>query len=291
MSKYQIGLDIGGTKVAMVLSDLQGNELINNTIASENNSAALFYDKLVTMIAKSLKCAHVTPNEIVGIGIGMPGIIDRERGCAIIQNNLPLEDYPICEMLQNDFPKAQVVMDNDVNVAALHEYKLRNYYEETMIYVTVSTGISSAIIHRGEVFRGRGAAGEIGFFNNEQSLLTLEEDVSGPAVEKRLQNNLNTTKKLASLLTLNSPTIEVEIQYMIKRLNKVLVEMAVLLDPHCIVIGGGVINGQPKLQQQLFAEFSEGLKKVSLFQNRPVRIEQAIDKDRSGVKGALSLLH
>lgn len=291
MRKYQIGLDIGGTKVAMVISDLEGNELISTTIASEKNSALLFYDKLVTMIHESLKHAQVMPSEIVGIGIGMPGIVDYKRGCAIMQNNLPLENFPIIDMLQGDFPNAQIVMDNDVNVAALHEYKLRNYYEETMIYVTVSTGISSAIIHRGEVFRGRGAAGEIGFFNNEQSLLTLEEDVSGPAIEKRLQNSLNTTKKLTSLLTLNNPAIELEIHYMIKRLNKVLVEMAVLLDPHCIVIGGGVINGQPKLQQELFAEFNENLKKVSLFQNRPVRIEQAIDKDRSGVKGALSLLH
>ena len=291
MRKYQIGLDIGGTKVAMVISDLEGNELISTTIVSEKSSALLFYDKLVTMIRESLKQAQVMPSEIVGIGIGMPGIVDYKRGCAIMQNNLPLENFPIIDMLQGDFPNAQIVMDNDVNVAALHEYKLRNYYEETMIYVTVSTGISSAIIHRGEVFRGRGAAGEIGFFNNEQSLLTLEEDVSGPAIEKRLQNSLNTTKKLTSLLTLNNPAIELEIHYMIKRLNKVLVEMAVLLDPHCIVIGGGVINGQPKLQQELFAEFNENLKKVSLFQNRPVRIEQAIDKDRSGVKGALSLLH
>ena len=291
MRRYQIGVDIGGTKVAMMLSDLEGNELDSRTIASEKNSAQLFYEKLITMIHESLNCTQVTPNEIVGIGIGMPGIIDREKGCAIIQNNLPLEKYPINEMLRRDFPNALIVMDNDVNVAALHEYKLRNYYEETMIYVTVSTGISSAVIYRGEVLRGRGAAGEIGFFNDEQSELTLEEDISGPAIERRLQKTMNRTEYLADLLTINSPAIEAEMQYVIKRLNKVLVEMAVLLDPHCIVVGGGVINGQPKLQHQLFTEFNKILKTVSLFQNRPVRIEQAIGKDSSGVKGALSLLH
>ena len=290
MKKYQIGLDIGGTKVAMILSDIQGNELISTAIVSEKNNAQLFYDKLLTMIGESLKWAQVTPSEIVGIGIGMPGIIDRERGCAIIQNNLPLENFPIYEKLQCDFPNAKITMDNDVNVAALHEYKLRNFYDETMVYVTVSTGISSAIIHRGEVFRGRGAAGEIGFFNREHSL-TLEEDVSGPALERRLQKSMNTTEDLEALLSMRSSAIEEEIRYMISRLNKVLVEMTILLDPHCIVIGGGVINGQPKLQHALFKEFEASLKQVSLFQNRPVRIEQAIDKNSSGVRGALALIH
>lgn len=132
-------------------------------------------------------------------------------------------------------------MDNDVYMAAYGEWKSRGLTEETMVYLTVSTGISASIISKGEFFRGAGLAGEIGLtlFHEDRGMKSLEELASGLALQRRAEGEYSTAELFAEK---NHPElIHRAAIYIARGLHQIFC----LVDPHLIVVGGGVINHQP----------------------------------------------
>ena len=106
--------------------------------------------------------AGVSPAGIRGIGVGVPGKVDREKGVAVMQNNLPWRHFPLADRIREEIP-VPVVLDNDVCMAAHGEWMKRGgSVEETFVYFTISTGIACCTIHRGRILRGAGFSGEIG---------------------------------------------------------------------------------------------------------------------------------
>jgi glucokinase len=154
-----IGVDLGGTKMALGVLDEERNVLWE----SKERSTGQTEDELVEMLVREIDEARLARPAIVAAGLGIPATIDRRRGVAIASVNLPITDAPVRDLVA-ERTGLPVFVDNDANVAALAE----NLYGAAKgtrhaVMVTVGTGIGGGLIIDGELYRGSiGAAAELG---------------------------------------------------------------------------------------------------------------------------------
>ena len=254
---YALGVDIGGTKVAAVILDPSGRIHKRSEVASDPSDKDRMFTQVIKSIEMVLEGSNVNLMDIKGIGVGVPGKVDRENGIAVYQNNLPWRDFPIVRRLQNHFSFENIVIDNDVYMATFAEWKVSNSNkQETFVYVTISTGISCAIIHQGSIMRGNGFAGELGLFpvltrSSKHGFESLEKTASGPAIkklaEKRFNNSNLTTSEFFSKYENGDQDAKGLMKEVVDSLAHGIYSIICLLDPHKIVLGGGVINNNPFL--------------------------------------------
>jgi len=155
MGERYIGVDVGGTKVAVaVLED--GTVTEHDRQPTELDSNEALVEQLATMIAAA------GPADAVGIGV--PSIVDFATGTARSSVNIPLAGVPLRHLLTErlDTP---VYVDNDATVAALAEAFGDDNVADVrhLVMFTVGTGVGGGIVINGRIFRGAtGAAGEVG---------------------------------------------------------------------------------------------------------------------------------
>lgn len=166
MKNILLGIDIGGTKVAYGIS-LEDLKLIARDEFPYDNSlpSSEIYSKLFSSLNSLLEANGFTPDDVISIGIGVPGVINKDgKSLKFAANAKILNDFPLCESLEKDFTNARILMENDANTATLAESVLGAGKEfDNMIYATISTGVGGGIIINRQLFRGSHmAAGEIG---------------------------------------------------------------------------------------------------------------------------------
>ncbi len=163
--KYLIGIDIGGTKISIVLGNSQGKILEKRILKTRvGRGARASVTEIVLAINEILNTRSLRAKNLLGIGIGVPGPVDPKKEQIERSPNLPKwENISIRSILKSNF-NCPIFLENDANAAALGEKyfgegrKIKNF-----VYMTVSTGIGSGIVLNGELVRGAsGAAGEIG---------------------------------------------------------------------------------------------------------------------------------
>lgn len=270
--KYYIGIDLGGTNVRTLLVDETGKSYSEVKDSTEReNGPDYVCAKIIRQIASldTSVCGGLTGVE--GIGIGVPGPVDVVNGTMIMATNLPgFEGYPICEKLSDKF-NLPVFIDNDANVAGLAEAILgagKDY--PTCYYVTISTGIGGAFVVNGKlVSGGRGHAGEIGNIivkNNGYKFGGLnpgavEGEASGTAITRKGKELLGEDKvahagdvfRLASEGDLKAQSI---VDECISELATMFANIAHTIDPHCFVLGGGVMKSKEYFYDQLVEQFN-----------------------------------
>lgn len=287
--EYILAADIGGTKLAVALFKKDGTAVKVKEVRSEKNDGDILFQSLVESFKSICMDEHVSLDDIEGIAVGIPGIVDTEKGIAIFQNNLPWRDYPLAERLVSEFPQSKIVIDNDVYMATWGEYINRGFSQETMVYVTLSTGISSCSIHQGMFLRGSGMAGEIGFSLNDTSETTLESLVSGPALElkgrKQFSNPNLTLKEMMEYYYQGDQHAVSIINEAVTGLAKEVYHIIVFSDPHCIVLGGGIFNHHPELIEAVRKEVRQYLRHP-LLKGKEQRIEASVYKGEAGLHGA-----
>lgn len=281
--------DVGGTKLATALFNQHQQILIKREVPSDIATREALFHCLIDSFELLCMEKKLSFNEVSKVCIGVPGIVDVQKGLAVYQNNIPWSNFPICERLNDFFPHAQIMMDNDVHMATWGEYNARGFRKETMVYVTLSTGISCCTIVNGEFLRGTGLAGEIGFNIVGHTGETLEESVSGPAIEKlgrTLLGNLDIRlKDMMELYYQGDPIMEKVLKQIIYCMEKQLHQMILLLDPHCIVLGGGFFNHHPKIIEQIKEVIQQRLLNTP-FEGKQKMIESSIRKGETGLYGA-----
>jgi glucokinase len=160
-----LGIDIGGTKLALCLGDETGKILrrfrrpTDPSGRPETDIARMAEDA-----RRLLGDAGVARDEVAAIGISAPGPVDVERGLLIDPPNLPgWGTVPVVSLVKEALGGA-VAIENDANAAALAEWRFgagRGF--PNVVYLTMSTGIGGGLILDGRLYRGRDAnAGEIG---------------------------------------------------------------------------------------------------------------------------------
>ena len=166
---YILGVDLGGTNVRACVTDREGKVLGSGrapSLALEGVENTV--SQIIHAARTAVRSAGVHVNEIAGLGIGVPGHIEPKEGVVLWAPNFyddgkPYRNIHLGEPIadQMDLP---VLMGNDANVAALGEFRFgAGRKTQTMVMVTLGTGIGGGIILNGKLWTGAtGGAGEIG---------------------------------------------------------------------------------------------------------------------------------
>ncbi len=165
--KYYVGIDLGGTFIKGGIVDETGKILLVDKTPTEKEKGKDGADGVAENIAalvQSLMARQGLKNtDVVGIGMGAPGMIDSQTGVVIYWNNMGWKDFALGEKLQA-LTGLPVKIANDANVAAIGEVKFgaaRKFKSAVMI--TLGTGVGGGIVVDGKLVEGnKGAGAELG---------------------------------------------------------------------------------------------------------------------------------
>jgi glucokinase-like ROK family protein len=207
---YIAGIDIGATGLNVALADVTGSILQQ---CSEPTDVKLppetVFGRCNELLLASLRTQDAAADQILGIGIGVPGPVDFARGVLVAPPLMPgWENFPIRDFFKQIFTSAFVVVDNDVNIMALGEQRAgEGTGVDHFIFVKIGTGIGAGIISNGKIHRGSdGSAGDIGHICIDKNgplcacgnKGCLEAMAAGPAI---------TSKALEAIRNGSSPTL------------------------------------------------------------------------------------
>jgi glucokinase len=277
-----LGVDIGGTKVAVGLVDGGGKILTQQRQPMIGNSDA---EVALAAVTGAIDSLIASTGRVRGIGICAPGPLDPQAGVIINPPNLPCwRSFPLARKIADKY-QVPVTLDNDGNAAALAEQRwgaARGF--RYVFYATLGTGIGTGIIFDGAIYHGRtGSAAEGGHMSIDYrgrlcacgKRGCIEALAAGPAIAARARAKLSTAAARASvILDLARGDASQITSEMVGKANaagdslarEVLVEtvelltawlgnIVDLLDPDVLVIGGGVAA----MLQPWFPEISSRL--------------------------------
>lgn len=164
---YYIGIDLGGTNIAGGLVTEDGTILAKGSVPTgRGRSAAEIVDDMAVLAKQVAEDGKVSWEEVASVGVGVPGTANKETGVVEFANNLGFFDEPIVRLLEERLPGKRILFDNDANAAAWGEYVAGSGKgTESMIAVTLGTGVGGGIILNGALYEGINyAAGELGHF-------------------------------------------------------------------------------------------------------------------------------
>lgn len=155
-----LGVDIGGTKVAVGVVDDDGTIVEQVRYESEADDVAEL-DRTIAKACNELASRH----DVGAVGLAAAGFVSSDRVTVSFAPNIAWRDYPLAEnvrtLLEIDVP---VVVENDANAAGWAEFRFGAARDATdMLMLTLGTGLGGAIVTDSELVRGRwGMAGEVG---------------------------------------------------------------------------------------------------------------------------------
>lgn len=164
---YSIGVDLGVNYILSVLTDLNGNIVEETMIPLSDQSFENVDWNIKQSIRKLIDKAPDNTYGIVGIGIGVPGIVDQKE-TILFAPNLGWEKRDLRTSIENEC-QVPVILDNEANAGARGE-KLYGAGQEVsdLVYVSVGIGIGTGIIIGNQLYKGAaGFSGEMGHFSIE----------------------------------------------------------------------------------------------------------------------------
>lgn len=270
MSKYSIGIDLGGTKILTALVNKDNGEIISSIKKKTKKDKGP--DKIVHKIIKSIKEVLIEGKkeitDIEDIGIGVAGQIDRNKGIVINAPNLDCANLNLKEILEQEFNK-KVLIGNDVEIATIGEmYFGAGKDKKDFVCIFVGTGIGSGIVQNGEIRYGAtGTAGEIGHIIVDiggrpcgcGGCGCLEAYASRLAIEKRIIGALKKGRKsdIQNYLTEDKPiktsmirkSLENKDELVTQIINEAseylasgLASVINFYNPEMIILGGGLMD-------------------------------------------------
>ncbi|MEW6179006.1 MAG: ROK family transcriptional regulator [Chloroflexota bacterium] len=269
---YVVGVDIGATSVDVALADISGAILQRySEPADVRQRPEPFLRRCVDIIFELMDLQGCRAEQILGIGIGVPGPVDFARGVLVAPPLMPeWENFGIRGFVKESFPNAFVVVDNDVNIMALGEQRAGDGVNvDHFIFVKIGTGIGAGIVSNGKIHRGStGCAGDIGHICVDKNgpicrcgnTGCLEAMAAGPAIaEKAMQAALNGASPfLKNLMDQNGGVLRPEdvnaacregdqaaleiIRASGQMIGDVLAGLVNFFNPSHIFIGGGIAN-------------------------------------------------
>ena len=253
MSDYVVGIDIGGTKLATVVADKNGNLL--NKVRKPTNSdkgPEFAIQTLFEMIYKVIHDVELNDQDISGIGVSCGGPLDTKTGIVYSPPNLPGWDaFPLKDRLEDKF-NIYTVIENDANASALAEFRFgggRGY--NVALYMTMSTGIGGGIVINGEIFHGANdSAGEVG----HQILLPngpqcgcgkrgcLEALCSGPSIARRAKESVEINSDSLILSLADNDLDSIKSEHVIEAAKHCDALAIQLVDVTAYYMGWGIAN-------------------------------------------------
>ncbi len=204
--RYVIGVDLGGTNIVVGAVAEDGSEDVatrSEPTRSEQGADAVV-DRIVRMIEtairETMELKGISRDAFVGVGVGSPGPLDRERGLVLTTPNLGWQNFPLRDAIGNRVG-LPVKIDNDANCATLGEWWLGAAKGgKNVVGMTIGTGIGGGLILDGRLYHGASdVAGEIGHTTIDVTgrrckcgnYGCLEAYASGPSIAERAREQLD----------------------------------------------------------------------------------------------------
>ncbi len=320
MPNFSLVVDVGGTKILAAALDGEGRILARHKIKTERGSREALLAQLDIALDATLKTANLTKNEVSGLALGVPGVVDSSRGFVVRTPNAPLSDTPLREILAQKW-SCPILVGNDVNIGMAGEVRCGAARGASSAFgIFVGTGIGGGLFLNGQLIEGfRGLGGEIGHLmvplgaDEIDGMLTkshvfLEDLCSRTAIENQLRNAiLKDGKKSVLTEIVGDKRLERirsgALKEALKREDALVIEIlrrasyllglataSVLhvVDPQVIVFGGGVIEACGKW---MVPWIEKTVQKVAMpGTGQPVQILQSALGDDAILLGGLALL-
>jgi len=246
-----IGIDLGGTKVAA--GNIHGGalkELLYQQVPAESEDPEETVGLITGMIRKLMD------NDVAGIGIGVPGLVDKERGIVYDVHNIPSwKEVPLKRILEQEF-EVPVQLDNDSNCFALGEYRFGAHSgEKDFVGITLGTGMGAGIIKNGALIpdanRCSGEFGNIPYLDG-----IYENYCSGMFFGRTFGKNGEEVALEASKG--EKWAIEAYHQFGMHLGNGIkTIQLAV--DPRMIIIGGSLAKAKDLFEESMWKSISDTL--------------------------------
>ncbi|RAI89362.1 ROK family protein [Algoriphagus yeomjeoni] len=277
MEKAILGLDIGGTGI-------KGGVLINGhleDIRSIATPAKESKEYILESIAEFIETYLVY--DLVGIGIGIPGLVDVREGIVLGLSNIPaFQHVELKKFLTNRFGKP-VFINNDANCFAsgVHKFGVGQRFNH-LVGLTLGTGIGGGIVINGHLYSGvNSAAGEW------CSSTYLDKDFEHYCSGKFFERSYNKKPKaLAKLALAGDPVALKAFDEYGHHLGELIKHILYALAPEAVILGGSIRKTYPLFKESLF-------KSISTF-NYPTVIERfeilLSEMDETAIHGAVALV-
>jgi fructokinase len=275
----RIGVDVGGTKIAVVVLDKGGGEHLRRRLEYPSRE----YGAALEALAGEIRAAEKEACEDCSIGVGMPGFVDPETGLVANAFNTPYNRKPLKRDLEKLLGR-ETRFANDANCVALSEAVDGAAKGARVVFGAIlGTGAGGGIVVGARVIEGRhGTAGEWGhvplpWMTEEEHpgprctcgrLGCIEQFVSGPA-KNRERDRIGEEAAMARYLD---------------RLARAFAMIVNVLDPDVIVVGGGMSK-----HDEIYSEVPPLLRKYTYHPEPRTPILRAVHGDASGVRGAAML--
>jgi predicted NBD/HSP70 family sugar kinase len=251
---HVVGIDAGSSRLRVVLADLEGHVVARATMTVRATGRAQGLVRSVAELVGSLtERAGVTA---VAAAAGVSGIVEAESGTVLLSPDLPgFNQKPVAAMLTEALGMP-VAIDNDDLLAAVGEAAFGAASGCTEVaFLSVGYGLGAGLIVGGRPVRGaRSSAGAIAYFGSAH----LGERASGRAIARRYKERRKmrdggrlSAERVFELAGQDDPDAQAVVAEAIDSLGDVVVDVAALLDPQVVVLGGGLVRGQPAIIAKL----------------------------------------
>ena len=271
-----VGVDVGGTKVAVLVVDRQERVRSQVTLPTVLEGAESTLSGIVATIRRALNEADAQISDVAAIGLGVPGRVDPSTGVVRNAVNLGWRELSVGDYISTELG-VSCMIENDVRLAAMGTQRyLGRAAPANMLYVSVGTGIAAGLVVDGKVYRGtHGMAGEIGHMIIEPdgprclcgARGCLEALAAGPAIARLGEEAARNTKKT---LLRDYETITASVVYQAARagdsaaqqvtrtagryLALAIQQLVMAYDVERIIIGGGVSRDGDAFLQPILDE-------------------------------------
>jgi glucokinase len=300
-TNLKIGIDLGATFVKMGVVDKNGQ--ISSRLTIPTHQYSINKKHLIEVILNSIYTIisqiHIKEKNILGVGIGVPGPVDSEKGIVHNLTNIKgWENVPLKALLEKKLG-FKVSVDNDVHAMTLGEYVFgAGKGANNVVCLTLGTGVGGGIIIDGKLYRGATmCAGEIGHIPiNENGpkcncggIACLERYIGNRYILENTQRVFGRKIELEDLSRMakngNKKAIKIWEDIAIK-LAVVLTGVINLLNPDRVIIGGGVSKAGGLILNPLRKEV---MKRAMVNQAKHVKIVNAKLGNDAGIIGAALL--
>ncbi len=277
-----IGVDIGGTTFKAAVFDGAGLGPVRRGATGRDRPAA----EVLAEVREAIDyVARTSDIEVRGVGIACAGIVDAAAGTLIRAVSLGWSDVDVIAGLGPGLGLA-VAVDHDVYLAALAEWETGAGVEaESMLYVSVGTGVASRLFTRDGTERGRATlAGEMGFMPVGDGTRLLESVASARAMSdayRRQTGRPATVEQILATAEDDATAARVWAEAM-DALAQGIAAAVCLQDPEIVVIGGGVSNAG----QQLLDALNPRVATLLALLREPPTMALAAHGSDSGIIGA-----
>ena len=313
MKEYAFGIDLGGTTAKIGLFTTSGALLEKWEVPTDtSNAGEHILENLAAAVLGKMKEQSIDPEQVEGVGIGVPGPVQNASVVPIVCANLGgWGEQNVSARLSGLLDGLKVLVGNDANVAALGEIWMGAAKGcSSAVMVTLGTGVGGGVIVNNHVIDGtHGAGGEIGHLtvNRHETAVCgcgkkgcLEQYSSATGVvrcmKKLLEENPDTpcvlrgtdfvAKDVFDAARSGDALAAREVDEMADTLGMALANIAATVDPEAFLVGGGV----SRAGEVLFAPLTKHFKEYAFRSCRETPIKQASLGNDAGIYGAVRLI-